>query len=88
MASEHRLQIERRAADDLQDIGGRGLLLQRFAAVSLNSRTFSIAITAWSAKVCSRAICLSLKDRRFRRAHADRTDALPLPQHRHEPACE
>ena len=24
---------------------------------SLKSRTFSIAITAWSAKVCSRAIC-------------------------------
>ena len=27
--------------------------------VSLNSRTFSIAITAWSAKVCSSATCLS-----------------------------
>ena len=28
-----------------------------------NSRTFSIAITAWSAKVCSSAICLSVKGR-------------------------
>src|SRR5208282_3254233 len=28
---EHFLQIERRAADDLQDFGGRGLQLQRFA---------------------------------------------------------
>ncbi len=27
---------------------------------SLNSRTFSIAITAWSAKVFNRSICLSL----------------------------
>jgi hypothetical protein len=27
--SKHRLQIERRAADDLQHVGGRGLLLQR-----------------------------------------------------------
>jgi hypothetical protein len=31
--------------------------------VSLNSRTFSIAITAWSAKVRNMAICLSLKAR-------------------------
>ena len=54
---EHRLQVDRRAADDLQDLGGRGLLLQRLgqlavrACTSSNSRTFSIAITAWSAKV-------------------------------------
>src|SRR5215472_5671087 len=27
---EHRLQIERRAADDLEYVGGGGLLLQRF----------------------------------------------------------
>ena len=26
---EHRLEIEGRAADDLEDVGGRGLLLQR-----------------------------------------------------------
>ena len=49
---EHRLQIERRAADDLEHVGGGGLLLQRFAESSVractssNSRTFSIAITA------------------------------------------
>ena len=30
------------------------------ACTSSNSRTFPIAITAWSAKVCSNAICLSL----------------------------
>jgi hypothetical protein len=30
------------------------------ACSSLNSRTFSMAMTAWSAKVFSRAICLSV----------------------------
>ena len=29
---EHRLQIERRAADDLEHVGGGGLLLQRIRA--------------------------------------------------------
>ena len=30
---EHGLQIEGRAADDLEHVGGRGLLLQRLAAI-------------------------------------------------------
>jgi hypothetical protein len=30
---KHRLQIERRAADHLQHVGGRGLLLQRLGEV-------------------------------------------------------
>ena len=56
---QYRLQIRWRAADDAQDFAGRRLLLQRFGErlvpflSSLNSRTFSIAITAWSAKVLS-----------------------------------
>ena len=56
---EHGLQIEGRAADHLEHVGGGGLLLQRFGQIvgacctSSNSRTFSIAITAWSAKVGS-----------------------------------
>ena len=33
------------------------------ASSSVNRRTFSIAITAWSAKVCRRAICVSVKGR-------------------------
>src|SRR4029434_11098690 len=33
----------------------------RASFVSLNSRTFSMAMTAWSAKVCSRATCRSVK---------------------------
>ena len=50
--SEHRLQVERRAADHLQHVGGGGLLLERLerssvsALTSLNSRAFSIAIKA------------------------------------------
>ena len=32
---------------------------------SLNNRTFSIAITAWSAKVVTRSICLSVKTELF-----------------------
>jgi len=59
------LQIERRPADDLQDIGGGRLLFQGFCQLefarllSWNSREFSKAITAWSAKDSSRAACLS-----------------------------
>ncbi|HMH54535.1 MAG TPA: hypothetical protein VK548_30145 [Candidatus Acidoferrum sp.] len=30
---EHRLKIERRAADDLEDFAGGGLLLERFAEI-------------------------------------------------------
>ncbi len=35
---EHRLQIERRAADDLEHVGGGGLLLQRFAQLTEQPR--------------------------------------------------
>ena len=49
---EHRLHIRRRAADDAEHLGRRGLMLQRLAQFcvallsSLNNRTFSMAITA------------------------------------------
>ena len=33
------------------------------ACTSSNSRTFSVAITAWSAKVVTSSICLSVKGR-------------------------
>jgi hypothetical protein len=49
---EHRLRVGDRAADDAQDLRGRRLPLERFLGL-VESRTFSIAITAWSAKVCS-----------------------------------
>jgi hypothetical protein len=55
---QHSLQVERRAADDLEHVGGGGLLLQRLARSSvrwrssLSSRVFSMAMTACAAKFC------------------------------------
>ena len=66
---EHRLHVRRRAADDAEHLGRCRLMLQRLAQFrvallsSLNSRTFSMAITAWSAKVSSSAICFSVNGR-------------------------
>ena len=64
MASNTGSDVGRRARDHAQDLAGRGLLLERLASgrgcaprSSLNSRTFSMAITAWSAKVFTSAIC-------------------------------
>ena len=42
-----------------------------------------MAITAWSAKVCSNAICLSLNGLHFLAAKHDRSDAFALAQQRH-----
>ena len=52
-----RLHVRGRAADDAEHLGCCGLMLQGLAQFrvalidSLNSRTFSMAMTAWSAKV-------------------------------------
>jgi len=35
---QHRIEVERRSADDLQHIAGRGLLLQRLAPLSQEPR--------------------------------------------------
>ena len=70
---EHWVKVEGRATDDLEHLAGRRLLLQRLCQVpvacfsSLNSRVFSIAITAWSAKVWSSAICVSVNGRTWMR---------------------
>src|SRR5262245_51953119 len=37
---QHYLQVERRTADDLEHIGGRGLLLKRFAQLTQQARVF------------------------------------------------
>ena len=53
------------------------------ASTLSNSRTFSIAIAAWSANVATNSICLSVNGRtseRVKRQHADRN---ALAQHRH-----
>ena len=53
--------------------------------VSLNRRTFSIAITAWSAKVCSSAISLAReRARRPRAAMVRQPIAVAVAQQRHE----
>ena len=81
--------------DDPQHLGRGGLLLQRLdlrlascaAPTPSNSRAFSIAMTAWSAKVSSSAIC-----RRGERRSASPCDtrarrrAPPSPQQRHDGA--
>ena len=51
-----------RRADYPQDVADCHLLLERLL-VSLNSRAFSIAIAAWSAKVSSSATCFSRNGR-------------------------
>ena len=66
---EHGLQIECRAADDLEHVGGGGLLLQQLAQIlvrwrsSLSRRVFSMAMTAWAAKFLTSSICLSVNGR-------------------------
>ena len=59
---QHRLNICRRTSDHTQDFTRRGLLLERLLEF-LNNRTFSMAMTAWSAKVSSSLICAGVKGR-------------------------
>ena len=56
------------------------------ASSSVNSRAFSIAITAWSAKVWSSAICWSVNGRGLGPATVIAPIALPLAQQRHRRA--
>ena len=66
---ENRLEIDGRAADDLEHVGGSGLLLQDSlkssvrSRSSLSSRVFSMAITACLAKLLTSSICLSVNGR-------------------------
>ena len=61
---KYRLQFARRAGDDLEHLGGRGLLLRsRLLRSSLSSRVFSMAMTACAAKFCTSSICLSVNGR-------------------------
>ena len=85
---EHRLQIECRAADDLEHVGGGGLLLQSDCwRSSLSSRVFSMAMTAWAAKFLTSSICLSVKGRTSWRYSDERTDQFILLQHRDGQKC-
>ena len=56
------LHISWGASDNAQDFTSCGLLLQDSLSF-WNSRTFSIAMTAWSAKVSSSLICVGVNGR-------------------------
>ena len=83
---EHRLHVRRRAADDAEHLGRCGLMLQRLAQFalrspsSLNSRTFSMAMTAWSAKVLSSVDLLVGKRFDFYSSNAYSADRYSLSQ--------
>ena len=53
------------------------------ASSSVNRRTFSMAMTAWSAKVLSSSICSSENGRTSRAATVIDADRSALSQHRH-----
>ena len=78
---EHRLQFAGRRADDLEHVGGGGLLLQRFRS-SLSSRVFSMAMTACAAKLLTNSICLSVKGRTSDRIHRHHTNGYTLSKKR------
>ena len=59
---EHRLQIEGRAADDLEHVGGGGLLLQRFAQLVEQPRVLD-GDDGLAAKFFTSSICLSVNGR-------------------------
>ena len=85
---EDRLDVRRRSGDDRRISRGRRLLLERSvrsllrASSSVNSRTFSTAITAWSAKVLSSSIWLSENPPASARATAIAPIGSSVAQHR------
>ena len=56
-------EVAGRTGDDLQHLGGGGLLLQATSRSSLSSRVFSMAMTACAAKFFTSSICLSVNGR-------------------------
>ena len=84
---EHRLQLAGRADDDLEHLGGRGLLLSIgeivVRASSLSSRVFSMAMTACAAKFCTSSICLSVNGRTSWRIDVDGADQFVVLEHWH-----
>ena len=78
----------RRAADNLKHLRGGCLLLERLGQLArarlhlFESRTFSMAITAWSAKVSTSSICFSVKVATWLGEPYD-ADRITFPQKRH-----
>src|SRR6266567_2950209 len=83
---EHRLQVERRAADDLEDLGGRGLLLQglgEFPAARLNFVEQPHVLDGDHCLVGKRRHKLDLLGRKWLRcvsAYGNNADASALPK--------
>ena len=59
---QHRLQIERRAADDLEHVGGGGLLLEGFAQFLQQPRVLD-RDDGLAAKLLTSSTCLSVNGR-------------------------
>ena len=59
---EHRLQVESRAADDLEHVGGRGLLLQRLAQLVEQAGVLD-GDDGLGGEVRTSSICLSVNGR-------------------------
>ena len=68
-------------ADDLQYLGGRGLLLQRYSRSSLSRRVFSMAMTAWSANALISSICFSVNGPWFVTCGYNCANHLVSPHH-------
>src|SRR6266487_3337759 len=86
---EHSLQVERRAADDLEDLGGRGLLLQRFTQLAATRLYFveqAHILDGDHRLVSKRRHQLDLLARKWSRrisCHGHNADAAPFSQQRH-----
>ena len=77
---EHGLQIKCRAANDLEYVGGGGLLLKRLAS-PLSSRVFSMAMTACAAKFA--AVDLLVGERaNFLAVNANSAEEIIVLHHR------
>ena len=50
---------------------------------SLSSRAFSMAMTAWSAKLVTSSICLSVEGPNFLAVNGDDADHVVFLEHRH-----
>ena len=80
---EHRLEIERRVHSATPTSPTEAARSRLRACTSSNSRTFSIAITAWSAKVVTSSICLSVNGRAVLRVNKNHADRRSLAHQRH-----
>ncbi|MGC1622446.1 MAG: hypothetical protein WA759_06540 [Pseudolabrys sp.] len=78
---EYRFKLARRTADDLEHVGGRRLLLQRFAQLAEETRVFD-GDDGLRGEIFDQ-LNLSVSERpHFLAVNGNRTDQLALLQHR------